>query len=111
MVALLKRFGESLREGELLPRASTLNQKTTHGFQPHPHIVVCPSFLFSSVIRIVNVVFSFLAALLIQNGRFIQEGEWCREVILCSPGIQPQRETFVLTTSSDVGFVFLKMTT
>ena len=48
------------QRGELLPRASTLKQKTTQGVQPHPHIVVCPSFLFSPVIRIVNVVFSQL---------------------------------------------------
>jgi hypothetical protein len=60
MVTLLTRFGESLRDEELLPSASTLNQKTTHGVQPHPHIVVCPSFLFFPVIRIVNVVFSWL---------------------------------------------------
>jgi hypothetical protein len=58
--SLTDTVGESLREGQLLPRASTLNQKTTHGVQPHPHIVVCPSFLFSPVIRIVNVVFSWL---------------------------------------------------
>jgi hypothetical protein len=48
------------RGGGMPPHASTPNQKTTHGVQPHPDIVVCPSFLFSPVIRIVNTVFSWL---------------------------------------------------